>query len=336
MEKIRYEVDPHNRLLAKKTGKVTALPHFRRVLDGQFKAGKNNSLTYHIKSPIPQDIKSPHQVKLKGSWSLTKNHDLRFTLDKWRRQTFGDQLTLEADIVSQEKNALLFSLTTRTKDGNQSLYLLRLEGVWQADKYNRLTFKMKKGEDEYDILTFEGAWQIDKNHQIIYRYQKERLVRKLKRIQTLIFKGYWDINDKARISYIIDKDSGLGFDFKTSLGIFKNNYIKYELGIGRVYKQRPARRVVILSGRWKIKKDKGLVFEVERDKKKVYAITFGAEARLTGKDSVVFKLKGDANKELGAELELSRKILKGDGQAFLRLLKSKEESAVLIGAGRRW
>ena len=33
-EKIRYEVDPHNRLVSEKTGKETEVPGFRTILDG--------------------------------------------------------------------------------------------------------------------------------------------------------------------------------------------------------------------------------------------------------------------------------------------------------------
>jgi hypothetical protein len=92
----------------------------------------------------------------------------------------------------------------------------------------------------------------------------------------------------------------------------------------------------MLFGNWKIKKDMGLVFEVEYEKKKIYSIIFGAEAKLTDRDTVLFKLKNEQNKEIGQELELVHRILKGDGQAFLRLLKTKQESAVLVGAGWRW
>ena len=146
MEKVRYEVDPHNRLVIKKTGRKTKFPRFRRILDGRFKVARDNTLTYHIKAPIPDDIRAPHQVKLRGKWSLTKNHNLRFTLDKWRRQTFGDQLTLQGDIIDVNKNSLLFAVTTRTKQGAQSIYALKLQGSWQADKNNRLTFRIKKGK----------------------------------------------------------------------------------------------------------------------------------------------------------------------------------------------
>lgn len=336
MEKVRYEVDPHNRLVIKKTGKKTELPRFRQVLDGRFEVAKDNTLIYHVKAPVPQDLKAPHQVKLRGKWSLTKNHDLRLTLDKWRRQTFGDQLTLQGDIIDVNKNSSVFAITTRTKGGATSVYTLRLEGSWRADKNNRLTFRVNKDRGEYDILTFDGIWEIGKNYQVIYKYEKTQLVRKLKKVHALIFKGYWDIKDKARVSCVIDKNTDSVFNFKTSLGIFNDDYIKYELGIGLSRRPKPLKRTITLFGTWKVKKDVGLVFEVEYNNRKVNTIVFGAEARLSGKDTVSFKLKNDLNRQIGAELELSHKILKGDGQAFLRLLKSSRESAILVGAGWGW
>ena len=172
MAKVRYEIDPHNRLVIKKTGKKAELKRFRQVLDGRFKTNKNNNLTYHIKAPVPKGPKAPHQIKLRGKWSLTPNHDLRFTLDKWRRQTFGDKLTLQGDIIDVQRNSLLFALATRTKQGTQSLYSLKLDGSWQADKNNRLTFRARRGKDEYDILFFDGIWELGKNYQLVYKYEK--------------------------------------------------------------------------------------------------------------------------------------------------------------------
>jgi len=332
MQKIRYEVDPQNRLVETSEG----LRGFRRVLDGRFKVAKNNALVYHIKAPVPYDIKAPYQVKLKGDWSLTKEHQLRFTLDKWQRQTFGDQLTLQGEIIDVRKNSLLFAVTTRTKENATSVYALELSGAWQADTHNRLTFRINKWQGDDDNLVFEGTWQINKNHEIIYRYQKKDLLRNTKRIQTLTFKGYWDIRDKYRLSYVIDKNSGSGFDFKTSAGIFKDDYIKYELGVGLSQKKQPVKRSITFFGKWKMKKDAGLVFEVEEAGRKVQTIAFGAEAKLADRDTVLFKLRNSLDKGLGAELELSRDIFQKDGQAFLRLLQSKQEVAIMVGAGFRW
>ncbi|MFH1406596.1 MAG: hypothetical protein ABIH01_01120, partial [Candidatus Omnitrophota bacterium] len=279
---------------------------------------------------------APHQVKLRGEWSLSKNHDLRFTLDKWRKEAFADQLTLQGDIIDIDKNSLLFAVTTTTKQGAQSRYILKLEGSWQADAHNRLTFRVKREKARHDILIFDGIWDINKNHHIVYQYEKAQLIRKLKKIRTLIFKGYWDIKDRARISYVMDKNTNSVFDFKTGLGILRDNYIKYELGIGASRRVKPVKRTITLFGTWKIKKGVGLEFEIKYDNKKIQAIVFGAEAKLTDKDTISFKLRNNINKEIGAKIELSHKILKGNGEAFLRLLKSKRESAILVGSSWQW
>ena len=325
MEKVRYELDPHNRL----TAAGGSLRGTRKVIDGQFKILEHNTLSYHVKSPIPAGLKAPYQMKLKGEWSLTEDHCLRLTLDKWSRQTFGDQLTLQGEILDVRKNSLLFAVTTRTDEDMPSTYILELAGAWQADERNRITFRVEKEHGLTDSLTFNGVWQIDENYRITYTYQQEKLTRKYKKIHTLTFDGHWDIRDKARLSYVIDSESGSGFDFNTSIGIFKDGYIKYELGVGIA-------RTITFTGKWKLNKNIGLVFEVEREGRKIQEIVFGAEAKLTGKGTVVFNLKNSLNKGIGAQLELSRDIFSGDGQAFLRLLESKQESAIMAGVGWRW
>ncbi|MCX5667813.1 MAG: hypothetical protein NTY34_05850 [Candidatus Omnitrophica bacterium] len=337
MKKIQYEIDPHNRLVIPGSGLKSGLPKFRQVIDGRFSLNEKNNLSYRVKAPLANDENIPRQIKLKGEWSLTDDHDLRLTLDGQGRQTFGDQITLQGEILDVNKGSLLFAVTTTTKDDTRSTYVLNLDGTWKADENNRLSFHVKKEEGRYDILTFNGAWEINKNHQIIYQYEKARLIRKKKRSHALIFKGYWDIKDLGRISYLLGKGTDSSFDFKTSAGIFRGNYIKYELGIGLSDRIDPVRRTVTLSGKWNLKKDVGLIFEIDYENKKAKQIVFGADARLTDRDTIAFKLKNDIeNKDIGADLELSHKILEGDGEAFLRLLKSNRESAIYAGAAWRW
>ena len=187
-EKIRYEIDPYNRFVLDGYGKKSDLPKFRKVIDGRFKTDKDNNLSYHIKAPyhslrsdagqvphhslrsdagqapLSEDDNIPHQIKLKGEWSLTDNNELRLTLDKWARETFGDQITLQGEILDVDKNSLLFAVTTTTKEDTQSTYALNLGGSWKADENNRLSFHVKKEEGKYDILTFNGVWEIPKNH----------------------------------------------------------------------------------------------------------------------------------------------------------------------------
>ncbi len=332
MEKVKYEFDPYHRLTV--TG--DSLRASRKVIDGQFKISGQNTLAYHIKTPVPQGLKAPHQLKLKGIWSLTKDHQLRLTLDQLSRQTFGDQLTLQGDILDARKNSLLFAVTTRTRADMPSIYILELSGSWQADKHNRLTFRLNKENGRFDTLVFDGTWQIDENYQITYQCQKQRLKRKSKEAKALIFKGHWDIKDKALLSYVLSNNPASGFEFNTGYGIFKDDYIKYELGIGLSRKKQPVKRIIVFFGKWKLKKNSGLVFEIDTAGRKIQEIVFGAEVKLSDKDTASFNLRNSKNREIAVKLELSREIFSGNGQAFLRLLKSRQESAILAGAGWRW
>ena len=338
MEKVRYELDPHNRLIIAGSGGKSGLSRFRKVLDGRFRTDENNDLSYHIKAPLPEGARAPHQLTLKGEWSLTDDHDLRLTLNKLGRETFGDQITLRGKILDVNENHLLFALTKTSEDGTESQYVLDLGGSWKADEKNRLSFHVKKEKGRYDILTLNGVWEVNKDHQVIYQYEKAELIRKKKRTHTLTFKGHWDINDKARISYVMSEGTDSVFDFRTSVGIFRKDYIEYELGIGATNRAKtPAEKVITLSGRWNLKKGVGLVFEVEYGNKRTRAIAFGADARLADKDLISFRLKNDMeNKDIGATLKLSRRMLKGDGEAFVKLLRSNRESAVYAGAAWRW
>lgn len=331
-EKVRYELDPYNRLIAR----GGSLRGARRVIDGQFRVSAHNAVWYHVKAPLPAGAKAPRQMKLKGDWSLADGHNLRLTLDKTSRQTFGDQLTLQGEILDVRKNALLFAVTTRTKDNTPSVYILELAGAWQADERNRLTFRAQREHGRTDILTFQGAWEIDDAYRLTYTYQKKQLLRKAARTHTLVFRGQWDIRGKARVSYVLEKETGSGFDLKTGIGVFKDRSIKYEVGIGLSRGRRPLKRVIAFFGAWKLHKKAGLVFEVRQSERRVQAFVFGAEARLTDKGALSCKLKDERDKGMGVELELSRDIFKGNGQAYLRLLTSRQETAILAGSGWQW
>ncbi len=350
MQKLRYEVDPNNRLVVRETGRKLPLTYFRRVFDGKFKTGPNNTLIYHIKAPMGDNLKAPHQVKLRGKWSLNKEHDLVLTLDNWRRQTLGDEVTLQGQIVSVSSSSLSFAVTTRSEKNLDIKNILKLEGRWQADEHNRLTFKVKKGKGRHDTLTLDGIWELDKKHRLVYKYEKAQLIRKKTLKETLVFKGVFDITKRNRLSYELSPDGKSGFDFRTGLGFLHEDYIKYEIGIGGSNRRKPVNRTLFLYGKWKIKRRVGLLFEIKypatkdsagrpattdwRGKPK--AIKFGADAKLTKRDEVKFSIKNEEGKDLGMELKLSRKLLAGDGEAFIKLLKDKKEAAIYVGAGWKW
>jgi len=338
VQKTRYEIDPYNRLILRKASAAAGngLTKFRQVLDGRFRIDRN-TLSYHVKAPLSENEKIPNQIRLKGEWSLADDHSLCLTLDKSARSTFGDRITLEGEILDVSANSLSFAVTTVSKKNTRSTYILNLDGSWKADKFNRLSFHAKKEKGECDILTLKGAWEINKNHEIIYQYEKSDLITKKKRTHTLTFKGHWDIGGKGRVSYLLGGSTDSLFDFMVSAGIFKEDYIKYEVGIGLTNRVRPLTKTVILYGKWNLTKDAGLVFEVQYDDRRTGRIVFGVDARLTDRDTVSFRLKsGMTNDDIGVELELGRDILKGGGQAFLRALRSRRESAVYAGAAWRW
>ena len=327
---IKYEVDPYNQLILTNS---TNLPKFRQVLEGRFKTDKKNNLIYVIKKPLVKN--APHQVKLKGKWSLDKNNDLVLSLNKTKRESLGNKVTLKGELKKATKDSLVFSLTTKNKD-ELSSYVIKLNGRWQADKYNQLTFNLKKEKGIHDILTLKGGWKLNNNNQITYTYKKSRLIRKQKKNYILTFKGHWNIKGKKRISYAMDKKGASRIDFKASYLKFKSNYIKYKVGISSAIKPKPKDNVITLFGQWKIKKSLGLVFEVKNKQNKPYSIKFQAEAKLTRKDTIIFKIKDAKNKPLEAKLELNHKVLAGEGEAFLRFLKSRKEHAVLVGVGFGW
>jgi len=330
MERIRYEVDPHNRLIAERTGEESGVSRFRQVLDGRFKIGIDNSLTYHIKKSQAIDI--PQQIKFSGNFSLGQDHSLVFTLDKWNNQCEGNQLVIKGDIIDAKSNELSFSAVTRDASGFRQIYILKLSGLWQADEYNRLAFNVEREGGPVDRFTFEGAWEVNKQNQIVYNYTRTALKRKEKITKAITFKGYWDIAEKYRISYVLNKKLRSQFDFEIILGNAFKQMLVYEIGIGAI----PERKIITLFGRWSLNERLGLLFEVKYAGAEIQAIIFGASCKLNKDCTITFNLKDGLNKDLGMEVQLSRRIFKSQTEAFTKALLSRKEVNILAGIGFRW
>lgn len=240
MEKIRYEVDPHNRLT--KTGPEK----FRTILDGEFKVGDNNELSYHVKKSDGLDV--PQQIKFSGDWSLDEGRKLVLTLDKWNNQVEGNKLVLKSELLDAGGNELVFSIEARDTAAKTRISILKFSGAWQADKHNRLVFNVAKEDGAAGKLTLQGKWEINKQNEVIYTYAKN----------ILTFRGYWDITTKDRLLYVLNKGLGSRFDFKVSLEKAVKDSLRYGVSIGYGAKKRS----IALFGNWKIDKDLGLSFEI--------------------------------------------------------------------------
>lgn len=346
-EKITYEIDPHNRLGYKKTGKNSGLPGFRTVIDGTFEIDKNNRLIYHIKkSQNPDNI--PQQLKLKGKWSLDKEHNLVLTLDKWGNQIAGNKLILEGELMDADANALSFMVTSKDSYGKAHIYIIKLSGRWQADKYNRLSFDIEREKGPSDRLTFQGAWEINKQNELIYTYEKSWLAKEKKvtngstsltigpessrRANTITLKGYWDIAEKHRIIYVLNKELKSEFDFRVSVGLPAKRGLAYELGIGAI----PRKKTITLFGSWKLSPRLGLLFEMPAADGKINSVVLEALCKLDKNYNLDIRLENKRGEDLGINLKLSRKILKDQGEAFIRALSLRKEFSLVAGAGFRW
>jgi hypothetical protein len=328
--KVRYEVDPHNRLIAKRSGEESTLAKYREILEGRFSIGQGNSLTYHLKKASNFDL--PQQIKLSGNWSLDKQHNLVLTLDKWNNQCQGDKLVISGDIISAQANELAFSVMTRDSPGQEHFYLMKFSGLWQADEYNRLTFNLVKENGPPEALTLEGAWEINRKNKLGYNYTKRGLKRKEHKSNTLTFEGYWDIIDKHRIAYIISRQLHWQFDLQVSFEKPLRNSLQYRIGVGVDAKEK----TIKIFGNWKINKKLGVYFETEGGGQKSRAILLTASYKIGKGYGLEVRLRNSLNQDLGLEARLSKRFFDDQGEVFIRALASKREKAVSAGAGFRW
>jgi len=183
LKKIRYEIDPHRRLVATAGG-------MRQVLDGTFKISADNELVYHVKRPVAAD--APQQVRCRGTWSLDTQHRLVFSLDKWDRRVAGGKLVLETEVLSASGPALVFTLTGRDADAKEKMPLLTFGGSWQVDSVHRLNFLVDRGSGPPDCLRFRGSWAVNRNHELTYLFSGAG-----RNPQMLEFKGSWGVSGRS-------------------------------------------------------------------------------------------------------------------------------------------
>ncbi|MFA5388287.1 MAG: hypothetical protein WC312_00850 [Candidatus Omnitrophota bacterium] len=256
MEKVFYEIDPFNRLIARnQPGRGSRVKKFRRVIYGKFRTDGNNNLFYEVNKS--SGIDAPQKIKFSGRYSLDKRHNLVFTLNKWNNQCEGNRLTLKTKLISAESNEIGLLVNSRAGKNKSLTYTLRLYGSWQADKQNRLTFGIERGLRDTDILTLSGAWKINKNNEITYSRAGSS--------EVITFKGKWDIADKYKLNYILDRKTGSGFNFTASFGALapkgKDVYAVFDIGIKLSGITKKPRRRIIFSGRLKMGKGKELILE---------------------------------------------------------------------------
>ena len=268
-----------------------------------------------------------------GKWTINDRHEIQY----WAED---DKSTgkIKATVLDVKPAALVLEYTQREDEQRTVTRIYELAGTWRVDPKNRITFIVEKETGKSDVLTFRNIWTVNENHEIEYTFEETALKKREKTLRKLVFRGFWDIGERSRITYWLGKDSNSYFRFRgafqTASILAKKEQIRYQVGVE--VEKRIKTQIITLFGKWKYSHKYGLSFEIEYKDGRKRAIRFGVEYSPTSRDSIELNLANIEGKPLGAELILTRDFLKRDGQAFVKLLKNAEESRVEAGATWRW
>jgi hypothetical protein len=266
---------------------------------------------------------------VKGDWELTPNHEVRY-----RAAGANEEIKLKGALVAADPDALVIAVTEKSSNGKVTSGLVRLSGRWQLNDRNQITFDVAKENGGKDTLTFKSGWNVDDKHKLIYTYRQG----KTKDVQELVFNGVWDISDKSCLTYCLGGDSESAFHFR---GAFQQKSIdagkgevRYQVGVD--IKGKPKVQTIALFGQWRVSDDLNLCFEMEYSDREKQSITFGAQYSLNTTTAISAGLKSKHGEPLGVELILTKDIFNNDGQAFVRLKHSLEDSRIEAGMKMRF
>ena len=296
--KVLYDIDPHNRLIIKKSAVKSKVKRFRKIVNGRFKTDSKNKLYYEAYKGSGSDI--PQKIGFSGDYSLDKKHNLIFALNKWNNQKSGDRLRLRTKILHADGHDLVFLVSSKRSRKSKTFYTMRLQGSWQADKNNRLKFCVARDKNKKHDLLLSGGWNLNKNNEIIYSHGRGS--------QNIILKGNWEIRDRYKLGYALDKKINSGFDFKTSLGkvISKGKKPRMEFGVTiGISKKKRLKRKIVFTCKAIFKKGKTITLEV-------------------------------SPRDMGVRLKLSKNILDRNGLLYLEGLLKDRERYVGGGMAIRW
>jgi hypothetical protein len=332
--KVKYSVDKNNRITITK-GNDALRP------EGVFSVDNDNQLVYKVTESVNWRLVNdvPEHLMLKGKWGIDKDHNLTFTLRKTETQSGKERLLFKTELVKAKARALIFSFGTEGKAGTHKWRLLQLKGKWNADKYNRLRFLVKRLKTTSDTLTLQGSWNVDHNT-LVYTYKTVSLKTKKKQTRTLRFQGYWEINSRNRVTYILDTKNKSLFSFRVYLQtpslVGKKGVIKYRVGIGikgsRLYKTE----TITLYGVWKLQRKIGLSLQMDYADGKTKEVRFGAFARPESKTKISFDLKSRDGKDLGISVTFTKTFLKNNAEWFLRAAREGKHSRFEWGITIPW
>ena len=268
-----------------------------------------------------------------GVWTLTGGHEIEY-----RRQNGEQEVLLSGNLVAAEETGLVIQVRERSTEQEVISRTLTLRGRWEADSQNRLTFLVERQSDRNDRLTLAGGWEVGGSNEILYRFSRINLETKQQETHTLTFRGHWDLDGSRRLTYLLDEASDSSFRFRGTFQspsiLAKEGAIRYQIGVELAGRRRL--QTVTLFGKWKLSRDLSVEFEIPYGDRSTRALTFGAAYAFDSQSTIAAQLTTRRGEPLGVEVVFTREFLKGQGEAFVRLRKSLEESAVEGGFRFRW
>ena len=327
---LRYALDARNRLTI--IDAQEALQP-RRILEGRIHTDEANRFFYDVDASVgPGGDAGPHTIKLDGTWQLTDNHELAFTLHEGERRQ-RQTLYLKGALVQADAHALVFALRRSETEDLLAAQRLTLSGRWEADAKNRLNFLVEKSDGSEDRLTLQGGWEVGPHHELLYRYRRHSRGVRTRDEHTLFFTGHWDITATDQLVYRVGGSADSACTFTVSLRspslLASEGRIVYEVGIGVAEGRAQPTRVALL-GTWKLNRDLSVSFEIPYAGGRVQAIRFEGVAALSPRDRVAVALRSDRHEDLGLTVMFTRQLVR-DANLFLRLQKSAEETSVIGG-----
>lgn len=268
-----------------------------------------------------------------GQWQLDPNHELLYRERRRRKEA-----RLKGTLVAAEAEALVFSATVQESEAKTTTRLFKLTGDWRVDAKNRIVFEVEREAGKKDTLTFQGSWELGPYGEIVYSYETVRLRTKTKRVQRLVFKGQWDLSERRRLAFLIegDTDSALRFRgaFQTQSILAKDGEIRYQIGVEASGRRRI--QTLVFFGKWKISRQLELSFEIEYAGGRKHALVFGGTYFFRPDMTIEVKLRAREGMPLGVEVIFTRDFFAKEGQLFLRLRKTAEETAGEVGVRVRF
>lgn len=289
------------------------------------------------------DTQEPLKKNPTGAWKLLPNQEVGYRLEGR-----DEEIRIRGPILAAEPDALVAAVTVRQDDQTVVTRTVRIAGRWKTDGGNRIVFEVERSRGRTNTLVFRGTWKLNDAQEIVYTHRTAGAPggRRASE-QEIVFRGDWKLSEKRQISYVLGGDSGSAFRFRgafqTPSILAKKGEIRFQLGAevtgrgGRGDRAgRAERKTLTLFGTWKVGRDLGLSFELDRPGSRRSVLRFGGDFSLKGPRTLSVNLKSERGRPLGVELVLTREILGGDGALFARIARTAEETRVEAGGKINW